>query len=138
MLTQKTVGYESEATVCLDCTEMRNGDFAGLLCMGKQFMGAGVCMKDGRRYFYFEDDNQPQLLSIFERDMVYLRVTIDSRNNQHQFFVSLDGTEFRPVGHPFTLRMRYWKGSRIGVYSYATGQAAGRVVFSDFRYVVTR
>ena len=70
--------------------------------------------------------------------MVYLRVNIDSRNNRHQFFVSLDGTEFRPVGHPFALRMGYWKGSRIGVYSYATGQAAGKVVFSDFSYVVTR
>ena len=138
MLTQKSVGYESEATVCLDCSEMRNGDYVGLLCMGKHFMGAGVCLKDGQRYFYFEDDNQPQLLSTFERNIVYLRVTIDSRNNQHQFSVSLDGTEFRPIGHPFSLRMGYWKGSRIGVYSYATGQTAGKVIFSDFRYVVTR
>ena len=138
MLTQKTVGYESEATVCIGVKSMREGDHAGLLCTGKQFMGVGVCVKDGRRYFYFEDDNHPQLLSTFDRDMVYLRVNIDSRNNRHQFFVSLDGTEFRPVGHPFALRMGYWKGSRIGVYSYATGQAAGKVVFSDFSYVVTR
>ena len=138
MLTQKTVGYESEATVRIDVSQMHEGDHAGLLCMGKQFMGAGVCLKDGQCYFYFEDDNQPQLLGTFEEDTVYLRVTIDSRNNLHQFSVSLDGSNFRPVGHPFALRMGYWKGSRIGVYSYATSQNPGHVIFSDFRYDVTR
>ena len=101
-------------------------------------MGVGVCLQDGQRYFYFEDDNQPQLISSIESNAVYLRVTIDSHNNQHQFSVSLDGSEFRPVGHPFALRMGYWKGSRIGVYSYATSKNPGHVVFSDFRYDVTR
>ena len=138
MLTQKTVGYESEATVRIDISLMHEGDYAGLLCMGKQFMGAGVCLKDGLRYFYFEDDNQPRLLNTFEYDTVYLRVTIDSSNNQHQFAVSLDGNEFHPVGYPFALRMGYWKGSRIGVYSYATGPDPGCVIFNDFHYDITR
>lgn len=138
MLTQKTVGYESEATVHMDVSQMCEGDYAGLLCMGKQFMGAGVCMKDGQRYFYYEDDNQPQLLSAIEQDTVLLRVSVDSRHNLHWFSVSLDGNEFYEAGHPFALRMGYWKGSRIGVYSYATGQKAGKVIFSNFRYEVTR
>ena len=138
MLTQKTVGYESETTVRMDVSQMHEGDRAGLLCMGKQFMGVGVCQQDGQRYFYFEDDNQPQLISSIESNAVYLRVTIDSHNNQHQFSVSFDGSEFRPIGHPFALRMGYWKGSRIGVFSYATGPKPGSVTFSDFHYDVTR
>ena len=138
MLTQKTVGYESEATVRIDCSKLCDGDYAGLLCIGKAFMGAGVCIKDGQRYFYFEDDGQRQLLSTFERSIVFLRVAIDSHNNRHQFSVSLDGSEFREVGHPFALRMGYWKGSRIGVFCYATGKTASQAAFSDFRYDVTR
>ena len=138
MLTQKTVGYESEATVRIDCSKLCDGDYAGLLCIGKAFMGAGVCIKDGQRYIYFEDDGQQQLLSTFERSTVFLRVAIDTHHNRHQFSVSLDGSEFHEVGHPFALRMGYWKGSRIGVYCYATGKAAGKVSFSNFRYNVTR
>lgn len=138
MLTQKTVGYESEATVRIDCSKLCDGDYAGLLCIGKAFMGAGVCIKDGQRYIYFEDDGQQQLLSTFERSTVFLRVAIDSHHNRHQFSVSLDGSKFHEVGRPFALRMGYWKGSRIGVYCYATGKAAGKVSFSNFRYNVTR
>ena len=138
MLTQKTVGFESEATVSIDVSQLREGDHAGLLCMGKQFMGVGVCKKDGRYHFYFEDDGQQQLIDTFQRKTVFLRVTIDSSNNRHQFSVSLDGRKFREIGRSFPLRMGYWKGSRIGVYSYAKGNTAGQVTFSDFRYDIIR
>ena len=138
MLTQKTVGYESEATVRIDATQLKDGDRAGLLCMGKQFMGVGICQKDGRRFFYLEENGEQRLLDACQKKTAFLRVSIDSQGNSHQFSVSLDGKTFRNVGSPFALRMGYWKGSRIGLYSYATGQAAGKVAFSDFRYEVTR
>ncbi len=138
MLTQKTVGYESEATVRIDATQLKDGDRAGLLCMGKQFMGVGICQKDGRRFFYLEENGEQRLLDACQKKTAFLRVSIDSQGNSHQFSVSLDGKTFRNVGSPFALRMGYWKGSRIGLYSYATGKAAGKVAFSDFRYDVTR
>ena len=138
MLTQKTVGYESEATVCLDVSQMKDGDCAGLLCIGKQFMGVGVTQHDGHRHFYLEVDGERQQLDVCHKKKVFLRVNIDSQNNRHQFSVSTDGRRFLALGEPFALRTGYWKGSRIGVYSYATGSTAGRAAFHDFHYDVTR
>ena len=138
MLTQKTVGYESEATARMDCSGLLDGDYAGLLCMGKQFMGIGVCRQNGQAHFYLEQDGERQLLQACKQRNVYLRVTIDCRQNCHQFSVSTDGRHFTNVGQPFPLRMGYWKGSRVGLFSYSTTAAGGTVAFDSFNYQILR
>lgn len=138
-LTQKTIGYEGEATTRIDCSAMKDGDYAGLLCTGKQFWGIGVCRQNGRMRFYMEQDGERTLLSPFKQKTVYLRVTIDSQQNQHQFSVSTDGRNFLPVDSPFALRMGNWKGSRIGLYSYNTESLFGGTVHFDyFHYDIKR
>lgn len=132
MLTQKTVGYESEATTRLDCSALQDGDHAGLLCIGKQFWGVGICRENGATRFYIEQDGERTLLSPCRQKNAWLRITIDSRQNQHQFAISTDGKYFLPVGKPFALRMGNWKGSRIGLYSYNTGALLGGNVSFDF------
>ena len=151
MLTQKTVGYESEATVTIDGSGLHDGDHAGLLCTGKQFMGVGICRTEGKLYFYIEQDGQRTLLGRCPKNIVYLRLTIDSERNLHQFATSTNGRRFTPAGEPFPLRMGYWKGSRIGIFCYTTSSAelntttgftnslqGGKARFSSFRYDVTR
>ena len=139
MLTQKTIGYESEATTCIDCSGFKEGDHAGLLCIGKQFWGVGVCRQNGQTHFYIEKDDQRTLLGICKQKTVYLRVTVDSQKNQHQLSISTDGKRYQAVGQPFSLRMGYWKGSRVGLYSYNTGASqGGKVQFDFFRYNITR
>ena len=132
MLTQKTVGYESEATTRIDCTALKDGDHAGLLCMGKQLMGVGVCRQGGRTLFYLEKDGERTLLDACKQKVVCLRVSIDSERNEHQFAVSTDGLNFKKTGEPFPLRMGYWKGSRVGLYSYTTAPTGGKVAFDEF------
>ncbi len=139
MLTQKTVGYESQATTSMDCSQLKDGDYAGLLCMGKAFMGVGVCRRDGKLFFYLENDGERSILSPCRKKTVCLRVDIDSQQNIHQLYYSTDGRHFTPAGQPYSLRMGYWKGSRIGLYSYNTGASTGGTVhFSAFQYDVTR
>ena len=139
MVTQKTVGYESEATTRMDCSRLKDGDYAGLLCTGKQFWGVGVCRQKGRTQFYIEHDGKRTLLGNFSQKTVYLRVSIDSDKNSHQFAVSTDGKHFQTAGQPFTLRMGNWKGSRIGLYSYqAASTKGGTVHFDYFRYRILR
>ena len=134
MITQKTLGYMSEAVTCIDCSDMHDGDYSGLLCTGKQFMGVGVCLKDGRIWFYLEKDGQRIALTSCKSRKVFLRVSIDSHKNSHQFAISTDGRNYTLVGEPFPLRMGYWKGSRIGLYCYSTGSRGGKAHFDYFRY----
>ena len=139
MLTQKTVGYESEATVTIDGAALLDGDRAGLLCTGKQFMGVGICRTEGKLHFYAEQDGQRTLLGRCPKAVAFLRVTIDSRRNLHQLSFSTDGRRFTPAGEPFPLRMGYWKGSRIGLFCYAAPSApGGKALFSNFRYNVSK
>ena len=123
----------------MDCSGLKNGDHAGLLCIGKQFWGVGVCCQNGQTNFYIEEDGQRHLLSVCKQKTVYLRVTIDSRKNHHQFSISTDGKRYQDVGQPFSLRMGYWKGSRVGLYSYNTeAPQGGKVQFDLFRYDIKR
>ena len=134
MLTQKTIGYESEATTLLDCSALHDGDHAGLVCMGKQFMGIGVCREQGRTAVYLEQDGQRTELQRLARKTIWLRAVIDSRTNSHQLAFSTDGRNYLLAGQPFSLRMGHWKGSRIGLYSYSTKGRGGKVSFDFFRY----
>lgn len=138
-LSQKTVGYESQATTRLDCSQLRDGDHAGMLCTGKTLMAVGVCREKGRLHFFVERDGERQLVAPCQRSVVFLRVTIDSAANTHQFAISTDGRHFTPAGQPFPLRMGYWKGSRVGLFAYTTGTAAGGTAcFDHFSYTVDR
>ena len=138
-LTQKTVGFESEATTRLDVSGLKDGDHAGLLCMGKRFMGVGVCREQGRNTFYLEDDGQRTTLATCRQRVVFLRVAVDSYRNVHQLYYSTDGKTFQPAGEPFSLRMGNWKGSRVGLYSYNTGASqGGKAHFNYFQYDVSR
>ena len=139
MLTQKTMGYEGEATTRIDCSQLREGDHAGLLCTGKQFMGVGVCRQDGQLHFYLEQDGQRTLLNPCKQKTVCLRVTIDAQRNTHQFAVSNDGRHYQPVGNAFPLRMGDWKGTRVGLYCYqAAGATGGMAQFDFFHYLIKR
>ncbi len=131
MLTQKTMGYVSEATTVLDCRRLGNDAFAGLLCMGKTFEGVGVCA-DG---IYLEKNGNRRVLVSQHPSKVWLRVSIDVVNNRHQFSYSTDGKRFVPVGEPFEMRSGYWKGIRVGLYCYGR---SGEAQFDYFNYDILR
>lgn len=138
MLTQKTMGYVSEATTKLDCSKFSEGTRAGLLCTGKQFHGAGICMQNGQRWLYTEKDGEQQLIRKIHKTVVYLRVTIDSKENRHRFFVSDNGKDFLPLGGEFMLQMGSWKGSRVGLFCYSTQDREGQAAFDYFYYNISR
>ncbi|MCR4853495.1 MAG: glycoside hydrolase 43 family protein [Prevotella sp.] len=136
MLTQKTVGYLSEATTLIDGSGLEEGDFAGLLCMGKRFLGVGIKRSKGRLSLCMEQDGKVQQMKDWKGKTAWLRVQVDSRNNQHRFFVSNNGRNFEPVGESFSMRMGAWKGTRVGLFCYGQKEKGGRARFDFFHYDV--
>ena len=65
-------------------------------------------------------------------------MSVDSRNNRHQFAVSTDGKRFETIGEAFTMRMGAWKGTRVGLFCYATKGEGGRARFDFFHYDMLR
>lgn len=136
MLTQKTVGYVSEAVTKMDCSKMADSTYGGLLCTGKTFMGVGVCKENGQCWFYLEKDGHRERVKACNKKVVFLKIEIDSRNNRHQFFVSGDGKRYIPVGEPFPMQMGGWKGTRVGLYCYQVEGKGGQAQFDYFHYQI--
>ena len=131
MLTQKAMGYCGEATTLMDCRQIKNGTYAGLLCIGREYRGIGVCA-DG---IYLEDNGQREVIVRKKPGKVYLRIALNVITNQHQFYYSLDGKRYQPVGTPFEMHNGNWKGFRIGLYCYGD---SGTAQFDHFDYQITK
>ena len=117
MLTQKVVGYKSESTTLLSS---KGNCYAGLFCIGKHFNAIGLCPQG----IYTEFGGQKEIIKPGQYDQLYLRVTNDCVQNHHQFWYSIDGQLFTPVGNPFPMYFGFWKGIRTGLYCYGSdGQA---------------
>ena len=116
-LTQKVVGYHSESTTLLT---IKGSCYAGLFCSGKLFRGIGICPQG----IFIEAHGERQVIKQGKFTKLYLRITNDSPQNQHQFSYSTDGRHFTPAGEAFPMRSGYWKGIRVGVFCYGDdGQA---------------
>ena len=142
-LTQKIMGYRSEAETLIDWSGMKAGDRSGLLCIGKKFIGAGIEMEEmeGRSVpvLYMEEDStvvfRKPLMGLKEEAKVYVRLALDTRANRYAYSYSIDGGHsFEPLGEPFEMGDGFWKGVRIGLYSYTLGDEPGETRFERFRY----
>ena len=128
MLTQKVVGYQSESTTLMTA----KGDcYAGIFCSGKQFRGLGLCPQG----IFVEVNGERQIAVKGSFSQLYLRVRDDCQTNSHQFFYSLDGVSFIPVGDVFSMRSGYWKGIRVGLFCYGKG---GKAQFDKFEQVIKK
>jgi beta-xylosidase len=133
-LTQKMMGYVSEATVAIDVSKMVDGQRNGLVCMGKENSMLGVKMEKGQRSLYISNDTTEQAVAPVRTEQLYLRVSIDIPRRHIRFSYSEDRITFTPCGEPFFVRFGFWKGARVGLYCYHTQKDAGEASFLWFTY----
>jgi len=130
MLTQKTMGFRSQATTMVDCRKLKPGDFAGLLCMGRAFTALGIA-KEG---ICLENQGQRTVLSPKKPTRIYLRLDFDGRTGHLQYSYSLDGKKYVPAGEGIDMVQGFWKGVRIGLFCYGSG--GGKVHYDFLEYKV--
>ena len=138
-LTQRTIGPESTGSTLIDVSNMKEGDFAGLALLQKRFGLIGVKDSGGTKTIVMvsaESERPVELQSIpLTQNKVYFKAECDfkERKDIANFFYSLDGKTWMPVGSP--LKMAYtlphFMGYRFGLFNYATKNPGG---FVDFDY----
>lgn len=142
-LTQKIMGYRSEAETSIYWNGMNAGDRSGLLCIGKKFIGAGIEIEsvNGNNVptLYMEEDSvivfKKPLPDLRPESPVEIRLNLDALANRYEYSYSIDGgRNFMPLGDPFEMRDGYWKGVRVGLYAYSLGPVPGLTRFDFFRY----
>ena len=136
-LSQKIMGFRGSYTVRLCLSEMADGQFAGLACMGRENVRAGIFSLNGCKVLFAGHLGERK----YEGDAIWLRLSFDIRDNVFQFAWSADGKEFSNIGDPFEAHFGFWKGARVALYSYctpneeATPAPAGTALFDDFTYL---
>ncbi|MCF2444008.1 glycoside hydrolase 43 family protein [Dyadobacter sp. CY345] len=143
-LTQRTIGPESSASTLIDVSKMKEGDFAGLGLLQKNYGFAGVKMGNGKSSVVMVRSltgKAEEIESIsLAQNKVYLKVECDFKDKKDtaSFYYSLDGKSWLPIGKP--LKMSYtiphFMGYRFGLFNYATKNIGGYVDFDYFYLVV--
>lgn len=140
-LTQRTIGSVCTGTTSLDISQMKEGDFAGLSLLQRNYGLVGIKFENGKKRIVMvntKDDKPVEQESIpLTQKKIYLKATCDftDKKDEAQFYYSLDGKNWSSIG--ITLKMSYtlphFMGYRYGLFNYATKQAGGFVDFDYFR-----
>lgn len=140
-LTQRTIGPVCSGITSLDVSNLKEGDFAGLSVLQKNYGLVGVKVINGQKVIVMinagsgkaiESPNVP-----LTQEKVYFKIDCNfkERADLALFYYSLDGKSWTAIGEP--LKMAYtlphFMGYRFGLFNYATQQTGGFVDIDWFR-----
>jgi beta-xylosidase len=139
-LTQRTIGPVCTGSTSLDVSKMKDGDFAGLCLLQKNYGLAGVSVNGDNKNIVMINagTGKPELVQTvpLRQNIVYFKAECDFTNKKDtaNFFYSLDGKLWTLIGTP--LKMSYtlphFMGYRFGLYNYTTRNTGGYVDFDFF------
>ncbi|HHU97530.1 MAG: glycoside hydrolase 43 family protein [Bacteroidota bacterium] len=138
-LTQRTFGPECAASTFVEISNMKNGDYAGMIALQRRYGFVGVKKEEDRYTIVMingEGDEPVEVASVpLDQNGIHLKIECDfkERADKAYFFYSLDGATWVAIGN--TLQMAYtlphFMGYRFGLIHYATKETGG---YTDFDY----
>jgi len=140
-LTQRTIGPVCSGSVSLDVSNMKDGDFAGLALLQKNYGVVGVKVNGGNKAIAMLNAStgapeEAQTVPLGQ-NIIYFKAECDfgDKKDVANFFYSLDGETWEPIGTQ--LKMAYtiphFMGYRFALFNYATKIPGGWVDFDFFR-----
>jgi len=145
-LTQRTFGPKSEAITAIEVSNMRDGDYAGIIALQRRYGFVGVKMENGIKSIVMVNAGIEVPIEIesiqLMQDRVCIKIVCDyvNRNDIAFFFYSLNGEDWIRIGD--TLQMSYnmphFMGYRFGLFNFATKIPGGFVDFDFFRVSVEK
>jgi len=138
-LTQRTIGPVCSGFTLLDVSNMKDGDFAGLGLLQKNYGLVGVKVDGDNKTIVMINTNtgKPEQVECIPltQNIVYLTVKCDFTHKKDiaNFFYSLDGKTWQPIGTQLTMAytIPQFIGYRFALFNYATKNIGG---FADFDY----
>jgi beta-xylosidase len=138
-LTQRTIGPVCSGITSLDVSNMKDGDFAGLGLLQKNYGLAGVKINGSSKTIVMINASTgkgEEVATIpLNKNTVYFKAACNfaDKKDTANFFYSLDGNNWMALGTP--LKMAYtipqFIGYRFALFNYATKNIGG---FADFDY----
>jgi beta-xylosidase len=140
-LTQRTIGPQSSATIRIELSGMKEGDYAGLGLLQKNFGFVGAKMVNNRKHIIMVNGASEEPIEVesilLKQEELYLKAVGDFNEKKDiaKFYYSLDGENWESIGND--LKMSYtlphFMGYRFALFNYATQEAGGYVDFDYFK-----
>jgi len=139
-LTQRTIGPVCTGAVSLDVSKMKDGDFAGLGLLQKNYGLVGVKMNGNMKTIVMVNATTGKPTGAqsipLTQTIIYLKGECDFTDKKDAaiFFYSADGKTWTAIGTP--LKMAYtlphFMGYRFALFNYATKTTGGWADFDFF------
>lgn len=138
-LTQRAVGPFSSGVTSVDVAQMKDGDFAGLGVLQKNYGLIGAGRAGNEKYIAIIDAGTGKPVKkehiTLDQDKIYFRIDCDfsARKDVASFFYSLDGKNWKAIGDPVKMAytIPHFMGYRFALFNYATKHTGG---YTDFDY----
>lgn len=138
-LTQRTIGPVCSAEIKIDANGMKEGDFAGLALLQRQFGQVGITKEGDKFYIVMVSGEDRRPIEIervpVDQEIVYFKASCDFTDLKDvgYFYYSIDGKSWTPIGRPIKMRysIPHFMGYRFGLFQYATQTVGG---YADFDY----
>jgi beta-xylosidase len=126
ILTRRTFRTpQGEAVVKLDLTHLAEGQHAGLCHFAAASASLGVACQQGNVRMEYRHNDIPQLGATITSKNLWIK-SVWKSNGLSTFSYSTDGVTYTPFG-TYQLSWGFYRGDRIGVYSYNDTGEAGYV-----------
>lgn len=134
-ITQKLIGNSGIITTELSFENMENGQKAGLMYLGGREENWIGIVKDKEGY---KVDAVTSGISFhgprITGNTLWFKTELDLAG-ETKFFFSIDGANFMQLGGECRLSAGFWKGARIGLFSYNSNYDGGCADFNWFKYI---
>jgi beta-xylosidase len=138
-LTQRTIGPVCTGSTSLDISNMKDGDFAGLELLQKNYGLIGVKVDGDNKMIVMTNAGTGKPVEVqsvpLTQKTVYFKAECDfsDKKDVANFFYSLDGEMWTPCGTQLkmTYTLPHFMGYRFALFNYATKNVGG---FVDFDY----
>ncbi|MBA4197407.1 MAG: glycoside hydrolase [Chitinophaga sp.] len=138
-LTQRTIGPVCSGSILIDVANMKDGDFAGLGLLQKNYGLLGVRMEGDKKLIVMINAStgkpeEAQTIPLLQKTVLFkAECNFTDKKDVANFFYSLDGKAWSPIGTQ--LKMAYtipqFIGYRFALFNYATKETGG---YADFDY----
>lgn len=140
-LTQRTLGPACSGTTAVDVSQLRDGDFAGLALLQRDYGFVGVHSEGGSSSVVMVNapNSAPREVERvpLSQPVVFLRAECDFKDlaDRARFYYSLDGESWMAIGNELPMRytLPHFMGYRFGLFVFATKETGGHADFDFFR-----
>lgn len=137
-LTQRVQGPNSEGTVEMDVTGLKDGDVAGFGIFQFPYAYIAVSQESGtRKIMMCNDGKEVESIPGFTGNKIWIRVRVTDREFRAKFYYSLDGQNFKVMGNDLQMGLGLsWTANRFALFNFSTTELGvdGYADFNWFHY----